>query len=96
LNGLVALYGRQHLVGQRPLIKRFGLQRALPAADTFAMLSASADAAARPGEDAVATRGTNTTNINARTPRQTTASLAEITGRIVPPSNDGDGVTDDD
>jgi hypothetical protein len=96
LKGLVALYGRQHLLGHRPPIKRFGLQRALPAPDAFGLLAVSADAAARPGEDAVATRGTNTTNITARNPRQTTASLAWITGRIVPPSNDGDRVTDDD
>jgi hypothetical protein len=96
LKGLVGLYGRQQLVGHRPLIKRCGLQRALPADDTRGALAVAADAAFRPGEDAVSARGTDTTKIVARRPRQTTVRLAEITGRIVPPSSDGDDVTDDD
>jgi hypothetical protein len=96
LKGLVGLYGRQQLVGQRPLIKRCGLQRAVLFADSRGALATSADKALRRGEGAVAARGTDTANIAARSPRQTTARLVEITGRIVPPSIDGGDVTDDD
>jgi hypothetical protein len=89
------LYGRQQLVGNRPLIKRRGLQGTLLSAETRRLLATSPDAALRPGTDVVAACSTDTTNVAARSPSQTTARLAEITGRIVPPP-DGDDVTDDD
>jgi hypothetical protein len=94
LNGLPDLYGRQQLVGNRPLIKLRGLQGTLLSAETRRVLATSPDAALRPG-DVVAACSTDTTNVAARSPRQTTARLTEITGRIVPPP-DGDDVTDDD
>jgi hypothetical protein len=90
------LYGRQQFVGNRPLIKRRGLQGTLLSAETRRLLATSPDAALRPGVDVVAACSTDTTNVAARSPRQTTARLVEITGRIVPPSIDGGDVTDDD